>query len=531
MVVRFVPPTLTTAPETKLLPVSVNVAFAADAVSATGLTAVSRGTGLLTWRLTERLVPPPGGGLTTARARVVALCSSAAGIVTANDVADTYVVATGVFPIVVVDVPLNPVPVTLMVCATPTPAIAAAGFRADTVGRALVIEKAPAAAALPPPGGGFMTPTATNPARCSIAAFSTPTSCVAETNVVGIGVPAIVTAEPLRKLDPTTVSVIVEVPAFAVTGEKPVTIGGLLSRATVNVAVPPPGEGLEMRPVRLPELFVVDAGRLKVIVEPETTPLIPPSVLVVDGRNPVPVTVTTIAGLPAAMLAGETLVMPGAGLAAVVTVKASAPLVPPPGAGLETLTLVVPGTSAAAGMATVSDVLVLEIGDNDERPNMTVDFAPRLFPDRVSVNPELPAVAFVGKRLVKTGTPFCAASSVDGGCTPDPDPGPGSDSPKGVGVGAGVGAAVGTGEGVTFATATTAVTVNTNDVLPAGGGFVRTIVSFPGTSSSGTRTVTFACVPLASTSIGSFRALIVGELTVAVVLAVNPVPVTTTVNG
>jgi hypothetical protein len=72
-----------------LLPVTVNVAFDADALSATGLTPCSTGIALVTWRLTEPLVPPPGAGLVTATERTVASGKSEAGIVTVSEVGDT----------------------------------------------------------------------------------------------------------------------------------------------------------------------------------------------------------------------------------------------------------------------------------------------------------------------------------------------------------------------------------------------------------------------------------------------------------
>ena len=65
VVVRLLPPKLTTEPLTKLLPLSVRVKAGPPTVALDGETLLIAGTGLLTVIFTELEVPPPGVGLLT----------------------------------------------------------------------------------------------------------------------------------------------------------------------------------------------------------------------------------------------------------------------------------------------------------------------------------------------------------------------------------------------------------------------------------------------------------------------------------
>jgi hypothetical protein len=72
----------------------------------------------------------------------------------------------------------------------------------------------------------------------------------------------------------------------------------------------------------------------------------------------VPVTVIESAGPPALALEGDSEVIVGAGFGGALIVKESALDVPPPGAGLCTVTLAVPAEARSdAGICAVSEVL------------------------------------------------------------------------------------------------------------------------------------------------------------------------------
>jgi len=134
------------------------------------------------------------------------------------------------------------------------------------------------------------------------------------------------------------------------------------------------------------------------------------------------------------MEAGDTLLTAGTGFDADVTWNASAPLIPPPGAGLETLTGTFPATSSAdAGMMTTIVVEVTDAGATWIPPKLTVDVPLKLFPDKVS-GKLLPTGILVGEMLDNTGTPFCIASPIGlttpGGGPEDPPPGPGLLTPR-----------------------------------------------------------------------------------------------------
>jgi hypothetical protein len=309
-----------------------------------------------------------------------------------------------------VDEPLNPVPVTLMVTAVALPAFTADGLSADTVGTAFVMEKPPGAAALPPPGAGFETPTGRVPAPCSMALVSVALSVVEETKVVGTGVPANVTTDVGVNPVPDTESATAGAPARADVGANALTVGAALRTLNENEAVPPPGCGFAIRPESVPGFAIAAAGRLNVMIEPEIVPGTPASVAEVLDMSPVAVRVTVVAPDPFRTVVGVTLLIAGAGLRAAATLKERGLVVPPPGGGLLMLTGTDPGVSALAGMTTVTDVVVRDIGDVVYAPNETIAFGAKLFPSNVSVTADPPAVVVVGDIEVRTGTPFCAES-------------------------------------------------------------------------------------------------------------------------
>ena len=142
------------------------------------------------------------------------------------------------------------------------------------------------------------------------------------------------TTEAAPKPVPLTVRVRSALPATAVAGVRPLMVGTGLGTSTVKlvalVAVPP---GVVM--ARAPEVAPAGTSSVSVVLITNVNILNAPpmSVTAVAPVKLLPVTVTTVPGRP---LPGVKLLMVGAGT---VTVKVAAVEVPPPGAGLVTVTL------------------------------------------------------------------------------------------------------------------------------------------------------------------------------------------------
>jgi hypothetical protein len=134
----------------------------------------------------------------------------------------------------------------------------------------------------------------------------------------------------------------------------------------------------------------------------------------------VPFTVSVNAAPPAVALEGESVVIVGTGL---FTVNAELPDVPPPGAGLVTVTLNVP---AAAMSAAVMDAVTCVEFTNAVvlAPPLKFTTAPLTnpVPFTVSVNADPPAVALEGASDVMAGGGLVTAKFVD---PEEPPPGAG----------------------------------------------------------------------------------------------------------
>src|SRR5689334_8817670 len=112
--------------------------------------------------------------------------------------------------------------------------------------------------------------------------------------------------------------------------------------------VPPPGAGLTTLTCVVPAAAISNALMdawscvpLKYVVvrlEPFQVTTEPPT-------NPLPFTVSVKAALPAVAEAGDSEMIDGNGLGAAVMVKLALPEVPPPGAGLNTVTCEVPAAA------------------------------------------------------------------------------------------------------------------------------------------------------------------------------------------
>ena len=164
------------------------------------------------------------------------------------------------------------------------------------------------------------------------------------------------------KLVPTTVSENALAPAIAVLGASEDTEGTGLAEVIVKVAapeMPPPGAGVVTVTATEPAVMTSDAGTWAVSCEALTKVVgsaTPPQLTYEEDTKFVPLTVSTNAPVPATTLVGLSADTAGVGLEAVTT-SVAAPDVPPPGAGLTTVTLAeVAVATSDAGICAVSDV-------------------------------------------------------------------------------------------------------------------------------------------------------------------------------
>src|SRR5206468_3255993 len=232
----------------------------------------------------------------------------------------------------------------------------------EIVGTALLIESV-RAAEVPPPGVGVMTVTEAVPAVAMSAAGIAAVSCVALTKVVVRAAPFHCTVLPVTKPVPVAVSVKAAPPAVAVAGDTDVSVGaGLFTESGCAAEVPPPGVGVTAVTLAVPTAAMSAAviaavswmALTKVVVR-----VAPFQRTVEPFTNPVPLTVSVKAAPPTVALVGVSPVIVGMGLS---TGNACAAEVPPPGAGVNTVTCGVPAVAmSAAVIAAVSCVALTEV--------------------------------------------------------------------------------------------------------------------------------------------------------------------------
>lgn len=207
---------------------------------------------------------------------------------------------------------------------------------------------------VPPPGVGVKTvidnkaPTARSDAGIAAA------SCVLLTKVVVRFAPLTSTTEPLTKLLPLTVSVNPGLPAVALAGEILAKDGCGLLTASDSVPEAEPS-GLITSIARVPGEAMSLAGIAAVSCVPPTNVVVrfAPFTWTTEPLTKFePVAVKVKPGPPAVAEPGEMPVSTGT---AGVTVKITAPDVPPPGAGLKTVMESAPAEAMSeAGMAAVN---------------------------------------------------------------------------------------------------------------------------------------------------------------------------------
>jgi hypothetical protein len=234
---------------------------------------------------------------------------------------------------------------------------------------------------------------------------------VEETYVVVRLDPFQFTVEPATKPVPFTVSVKPAPPTGAKAGLRPDVAGtGLLIVEVWALEVPPPGAGLDTVTRAVPADAMSAAGIAAVNWVEETYVVVrlDPSQLTTEPETKtVPFTVSVNPAPPAVAEAGLRPVVVGAGL---LIVKVWALEVPPPGAGLNTVTWAVPPDAmSAASIAAVTWVEETYVVARFPPFHWTTEPLTKPLPLMVSVNANPPAVAELGLRLVVTGTGLVVA--------------------------------------------------------------------------------------------------------------------------
>ena len=127
-----------------------------------------------------------------------------------------------------------------------------------------------------------------------------------------------------------------------------------------------------------------------------------------EERKFVPLTVIVKPGSPTVLEVGEILEVVGIGL---LTVNVCAFDVPPPGVGLKTVMLNVPGlVRSLVGIVTLSSVESTNVVVRSEPLNLATEDGIKFVPLTVMVKPESPTNLEVGEMLVVVGTGFKAVT-------------------------------------------------------------------------------------------------------------------------
>jgi len=343
------------APLTKLAPFMVRVKAPPPGGRKPGLSEMIEGTGLLPAAVTLKLrtleIPPPGPGLNTLTPKVPTAETSEAGMATVRRVALTNVVgrlapfhrASEVFK------KFDPLTVSVK---APLPGDVMVGVMLLIVGTGLpaaLITKF-TALEIPPPGAGLETVTGTVPADAISAAVMEAASWLTVKNVVGRFEPFQRTIDPFMKFDPLTRRVKPAAPAVVDDGFRLAIAGmGFAAAFTVKLTAfdnPPPGAGLNTVTGIVPAMAMSAAEIEAVSCVAETKDVgrsLPFHRTTAPLTKLAPLTVSVNAP-PAVIEAGLSEVMLGTGFPATgLIVNTRAFDMPPPGAGLNTVTGTVPG--------------------------------------------------------------------------------------------------------------------------------------------------------------------------------------------
>jgi hypothetical protein len=418
------PPKFTIDPAMK--PVPVKVMFTDwPATPLVGLMEVSVGAGFGWLAMVNTkfvVVPPPGAGFVTVTFTPPTAEMSEESIEAVSFVALTNVVVLAAPLKFTTEVGTKLVPLTVSVKPAP-PAVAPFGLSEVMVGAGLFIANGEFPD-VPPPGGGFVTVTLIEPAVTRSPAVIAAVTCVALTNVVVLGFPLKFTTEPEINFVPFTVNVNPAPPTIALAGERVVIVGnGLFTANGEFPDVPPPGAGFVTVTLKDPAVAMsatVIAAVTCVAFTNVVVLLLPLKLTVAPLTKPVPFTVNVKAAPPAVALAGEIDVIAGSGL---FTANGEFPDVPPPGAGLVTVTLKDPAAAISAGVIAAvicvafTNVVVLAVP-----LNFTDELATKPVPLTVSVKAGPPVAAVFGESEVIVGA---GLFTVNGEVVDVPPPGAG----------------------------------------------------------------------------------------------------------
>src|SRR5262245_60352075 len=234
-------------------------------------------------------------------------------------------------------------------------------------------------------------------------------NCVLVTKVVVRSESFQRTTDALTKFVPVTVRVKLDDPAATEAGLRLVIVGNGLAGDTTkptSLDSPPPGAGLNT-------IILAGPAAAMSIAEIAAVNCIPLTNVVVRSESfhrtteplakLVPLTVRAKAGDPAVAEEGLRPVMVGAGLVGVITKLASFEG-PPPGAGLNTITLAAPATAMSpAVIAAVNCVLVTKVVVRSESFHRTTDPLMKFLPVTVRAKARDPAVAEEGLRPATAG--------------------------------------------------------------------------------------------------------------------------------
>jgi hypothetical protein len=251
---------------------------------------------------------------------------------------------------------------------------------------------------VPPPGAGVITVTVAVPAVAMSAAVMAACKLVLETKVVVRGIPFHWIAEEEMKLVPVTVSVNAAPPDSTVLGLSDVAAGTGLPIVNVSgLEVPPPGAGVITVTMAVPAVAMSAAvtAACKLVLETKVVVRALPFHWIVEEETKLdPVTVSVNAAPPTPAELGFSDVAVGDGL---LIVNVSGLEVPPPGAGVITVTVAVPAVAMSAAV-TAACKLVLEtkVVVRALPFHWTVEEDTKLLPVTVSVNAAPPAVAEPG---------------------------------------------------------------------------------------------------------------------------------------
>jgi hypothetical protein len=142
--------------------------------------------------------------------------------------------------------------------------------------------------------------------------------------------------------------------------------------------------------------------------------------------NPLPLTVNVNAAPPAVAELGTSPLVVGTGLLPALMVNVWALEVPPPGAGLNTVTWAVPAAAmSVAGIDAVNWVEEINVVARSAPFQRTTEFVTKLVPFTVNVNAAPPAVAELGASPLVVGTGLLLALIVNVCALEVPPPGVG----------------------------------------------------------------------------------------------------------